>query len=576
MNASKNSEGEDASLPLSALRLIAPPLRLVSASMWKVMQQRDAVNYGKLEEIVTSICDTVHGLLHYRHQARLSMGLRALLILEELRQSDPPDAEHVLRELDKLQSSSPANGRRKDLKVEEAKRNFHTLVHCLLKNHAARQQFFKEDFPQHYGENYIASLEKLLWEFLIRLDQLLPVPDLGQTASWITATPAVLEECARTASQPHLIRTLLQHEACLGHLGSASLLSSTGESILSSLSLPLSGRVQQTIRSETTPTSNHVISPTITEPRATHRLAKEALSQVAPVIGSISYHSLPKNNLPRNGVASSLANEVESASETSANTRCKLRTCSKKTALEKDPGEEHVVGDMLITVISQSSGSEVEEDLDDKSDSEKSREEETLPNSKSTFKNKNRKYIMRNSSKINSRSTCSQEEADLDALHISCMKRQLRVVIPRLNVNGDNLCVHHLSDEQKATRSPCQTNDTSSVGSSRSVNRKRIFSDWTPKPEKYLAVNKPSSACSPCIPPVLRFPMASPETPSSVADSTDDIIIDSEDERSEKVKRKVFTQRYCKTKNGTYVPTLQEFWNPAIYHRDIVSPGNRC
>ncbi|XP_057198145.1 TERF1-interacting nuclear factor 2 isoform X2 [Triplophysa rosa] len=541
MKASKNSEGEDASLPLSALRLIAPPLRLVSASMWKVMQQRDAVHYGKLEEIVTSICDTVPGLLHYRHQARLSMGLQALLILEELRQSDPPDAEHVLREVNKLQGSSAANGRRKDLKVEEAKRNFHTLVHCLLKNPAARQQFFKEDFPQHYGENYIASLEKLLWEFLIRLDQLLPVPDLGQTASWITATPAVLEECARTASQPHLVRTLLQHEACLGHLGSASLLSSTGESILSSLSLPLSGRVQQTIRSETTPTSNYVISPAMSVPRATHRSAKEAPSQVAPVIGSISNHSLPKNNLPSNGVVSSLANDVESASETSANTRSKLRSCSKKTALEKDPEEEHVVGNMLITVISQSSGSEVEEDPNDKSDGEKSREQENLPNIESTLKNKNRKVIMRNSSKKNSKSNCSKNEADLGALLGSCMKRQLRVVIPRLNINGDNLHVHlnHMSDEQKATRSPCQTNDTSSVGSSRSVNRKRIFIDWTPTPEKYLAVNKLSSACSPCIPPVLRFPMASPETPSSVADSTDDIIIDSEDERSEKVKRKL-------------------------------------
>lgn len=69
----------DASLPLSALRLIAPPLRLMSASMWKVMQQRDVVHYGKLEEIVTSICDTVPGLLQYRHQARLSMGLQALV-----------------------------------------------------------------------------------------------------------------------------------------------------------------------------------------------------------------------------------------------------------------------------------------------------------------------------------------------------------------------------------------------------------------------------------------------------------------------------------------------------------------
>lgn len=72
----------DASLPLSALRLMAPPLRLVSASMWKVMQQRDVVHYGKLEEIVSSMCETVPGLLHKRHQARLSMGLRARVRLQ--------------------------------------------------------------------------------------------------------------------------------------------------------------------------------------------------------------------------------------------------------------------------------------------------------------------------------------------------------------------------------------------------------------------------------------------------------------------------------------------------------------
>lgn len=31
-----------------------------------------------------------------------------------------------------------------------------------------------------YGPKFDQELEKLLWEFLIRLDQLLPVPDLAQ------------------------------------------------------------------------------------------------------------------------------------------------------------------------------------------------------------------------------------------------------------------------------------------------------------------------------------------------------------------------------------------------------------
>nr|XP_055055401.1 TERF1-interacting nuclear factor 2 [Misgurnus anguillicaudatus] len=572
MTTAKNSKSEDASLSLSAMRLIAPPLRLLSASMWKVMQKRDAVHYGKLEETVTSICETVPGLLHYRHQARLSLGLRALLILEEL-QSDPPDAEHVLQELDRLQAFSIDSGRRKDKKVEEAKRNFHTLVHSLLKSPAARQQFFKEDFHQQYGENYVASLEKLLWEFLIRLDQLLPVPDLAQTVSWLSGAPAVLEECARTASQPQLLRTLLQHEKCLGHLGSASLLSSTGDSILSSLSLPLSGRVQQTVQSESTPKSNRVISPALSMPRTTRRSARD-LSQIAPVIGSISNQI---NTVTNKTVTSSSAKPIDQASETSVNMRTKLRSCTKK---KEDAQNEYVVGNMLVTVVSQSSSSETEgEDSNNKrSDDEKRSEGNDVPKRKTKGKITNRKEdggVRRNSSEENSKGICSEEEANLSALLVSCMKRQVRVVIPRLKIS--NLPVH-LPDEQDAAKSPCQTRDVSTAGNSHSMKRKRNFVDWTPTPEKYLgsAINKPSSECSPCIPPVLRFPMASPETPSSIADSSGEIIVDSDDERSEKVKRKVFTQRYCKTKNGTYVPTLQEFWNPGFYHRDIVSPGNKC
>lgn len=34
-----------------------------------------------------------------------------------------------------------------------------------------------------YGPAFDQELEKLLWEFLIRLDQLLPVPNLAQVAS---------------------------------------------------------------------------------------------------------------------------------------------------------------------------------------------------------------------------------------------------------------------------------------------------------------------------------------------------------------------------------------------------------
>jgi hypothetical protein len=38
----------------------------------------------------------------------------------------------------------------------------------------------QEEFPEEYGPKFDEELEKLLWEFLIRLDQLLPVPNLAQ------------------------------------------------------------------------------------------------------------------------------------------------------------------------------------------------------------------------------------------------------------------------------------------------------------------------------------------------------------------------------------------------------------
>lgn len=583
MKTANNTINEDAPLPLSALQLIAPPLRLMSAAMWKVMLQRDAVHYGKLEETITSLCDTVPGLLHYRHQARLTMGLRALMILEELRQSDPPDAQLIVQELHKLQDSFIPIGKRKDQKVEEAKRNFQTLVNSLLKNAAARKQFFEEEFHLHYGENYVASLEKLLWEFLIRLDKLLPVPDLAQTVSWLSGAPAVLEECARSASQPQLLRTLLQHERCLGHLGAASLLSSTGDAILSSLSLPLSGRVLQTIQSESTRLSNMVTNPAPSTPRTTRRTAKETQSQVAPVIGSISNDTLQKNH---EKVASS-GQEVETALEISRNTRSKQRSCSDKEILEKDPEKEFFVGNVLVTVISQSSGSEVDEE-----EVEASKEEINSRKGSSERANKlpknieiknrtgkrgqddTRKYSTRRSSE----DIESQKEAEMSALLISCMKRQLRVVIPRLNDNDLPVCPNHLSsDERENTKSPSQPASKDRVGNSDPVMRKRKFIDLssTPTPEKRmtLAVNRPTSTCSPCIPLVLHLPVGSPDTPSPSVKSSDDIIGDSDDERTDSVKRKVFSQQYCKTKNGTYVPTLREFWNPVFCSTS--SPGSR-
>eukprot|EP00064_Thunnus_orientalis_P004377 superscaffoldBa00000395_g4388 len=94
----------------------------------------------------------------------------------------------------------------------------------------------REVFPAEYGPQYDRDLQTLFWEFLCRLAQLLPVPDLEQTVSWLGAEGSVLEDCVCSVSEPTDLKTLLQHHKHLQHLEQHVPPLSMGDSILSSLS----------------------------------------------------------------------------------------------------------------------------------------------------------------------------------------------------------------------------------------------------------------------------------------------------------------------------------------------------
>ncbi|CAB1345355.1 unnamed protein product [Coregonus sp. 'balchen'] len=236
--------------------------------MWKVMKQRDVMRYGTLEEFVTSCCETVPGLLTSRHQAKLALGLRTRLILELCHGMDPPDPAVILPQLERIRAPTPSSAlsnaglsisqqfsvlrdecgilmvfyhftalyprndfvrnTKKDVKIETAVTNLRHLV----------------EFPSEYGPQFDQELEKLLWEFLLRLDQLLPVPNLAQTVSWLTEAPPVLEE------------------------------------------------VQQSDQSGSKPASVSTPSPLSLTPLTNHRQTNWS-SPVAPVIGGICNEDLP-------------------------------------------------------------------------------------------------------------------------------------------------------------------------------------------------------------------------------------------------------------------------------------------
>uniref|UniRef100_A0A4W5MWX8 TERF1-interacting nuclear factor 2 N-terminal domain-containing protein n=1 Tax=Hucho hucho TaxID=62062 RepID=A0A4W5MWX8_9TELE len=77
---------------------------------------------------------------------------------------------------------------------------------------------FQEVFPVHYGPQYDTALQVLVWEFLSRLEELLPVPDFTQTAAWLGDAPSVVEECGSTIFDTEELKTLLQHHQHHGNL----------------------------------------------------------------------------------------------------------------------------------------------------------------------------------------------------------------------------------------------------------------------------------------------------------------------------------------------------------------------
>ncbi|XP_029351517.1 uncharacterized protein LOC115037156 [Echeneis naucrates] len=236
---SKGFSGND--LPVRFLRLLAPPLQLLSAAVWQIVQQGLVDHYGMLEEFVTMVTELVPELMSYSQRAQLIMGLRARLVLEMCRSEPPADVQTIQPHLDRIKAPvSTANDHDVTInQVEESEVNFVELVHTLLEDSSERKYFFEEIFPVYFGPKYDTALEMLVWEFISRLDKLVPVPDFTQLAALLGDAPSILEDCLQTYFPPEDMKAVLEHHRDLGHFEEKDpRLLPMDDCILSSLSLP--------------------------------------------------------------------------------------------------------------------------------------------------------------------------------------------------------------------------------------------------------------------------------------------------------------------------------------------------
>ncbi|XP_018552768.2 uncharacterized protein LOC108897557 [Lates calcarifer] len=133
----------DQPLLLQSLRLFIPPLRLVSAAMWQVVQRGNVQDYGMVEEFISTVTEIVPELLNPDQKAQLLLGLRARVVLELCQAEQVTDTETIEMHLERIKvliSTWAAQPCFADVEFPES--NFVDQVELLLKDPEEREKVF--------------------------------------------------------------------------------------------------------------------------------------------------------------------------------------------------------------------------------------------------------------------------------------------------------------------------------------------------------------------------------------------------------------------------------------------------
>ncbi|XP_016130312.1 zinc finger protein 184-like [Sinocyclocheilus grahami] len=198
-------------LSLSALRLLVPPVRLMSAFMWRTVQQKDVQQYGMLADLVSLVSEAVPELVSHKLGVQLILGLRAKLVLELCERDNAADMHAIHTHLNSIQLVDRTV-------VGEAGVGFVELVQTLIKDVDEKEHFFLHVFPVDFGTDFDSAIQVLMWHFLSRLEHFLPIPDLQQTLAWLDPMLPVSKECEEFNSHSDHLKTLFEHYKNLGHL----------------------------------------------------------------------------------------------------------------------------------------------------------------------------------------------------------------------------------------------------------------------------------------------------------------------------------------------------------------------
>ncbi|XP_053558345.1 TERF1-interacting nuclear factor 2 [Bombina bombina] len=147
-------------------------LSVTAAAVWHVLRCRMTAHFPRVLNFIDIIYKAAPDLLHYRHYAKLSLGLRAKIILDLIGQEGPNNETWRVFQLHfpKCPSDVTSHMTLRDLqKVQSADFSFRTMVKRLFEDDEFRKSYMKEQVALDYGEAFVAVLEKLMRELLVRL-----------------------------------------------------------------------------------------------------------------------------------------------------------------------------------------------------------------------------------------------------------------------------------------------------------------------------------------------------------------------------------------------------------------------
>uniref|UniRef100_A0A3B4H7L9 Zinc finger protein 14-like n=1 Tax=Pundamilia nyererei TaxID=303518 RepID=A0A3B4H7L9_9CICH len=191
-------------LLLPSLRLFIPPLRLVSAAMWHVVQGGSVHDYGMVEEFISTVTEIVPEMLNADQKAQLLLGLRARVVLELCRTEQITDRETIEMHLNRIKALVSTWAAQVRSFRRKTSSNFVDQVELLLKDPEEKDRFFQHVFPTDFGPEYDSAIQVLMLDFLSRLEKLLPVPDIQQ------AIPSSFGNCILSSlSLPQLEKVVI-------------------------------------------------------------------------------------------------------------------------------------------------------------------------------------------------------------------------------------------------------------------------------------------------------------------------------------------------------------------------------